>query len=101
MTMDVYAQLEQRAKRTHGTSFDRLVRHAHELHGDPATAAAGEMTSGTFRSPDWRRWSNRRGSEGRQKVPKRYWDPEIVVFSVRVSAAVGRSKFACLRAFPS
>jgi integrase len=40
MTMDVYAQLEQRVKRSHGTSFDRLVRQARELHGDPATAAA-------------------------------------------------------------
>jgi integrase len=28
MTMDVYAQLEQRVKRDHGTSFDRLVRQA-------------------------------------------------------------------------
>jgi integrase len=40
MTMDVYAQLEQRVKRSHGTSFDRLVSQAGELHGDPATAAA-------------------------------------------------------------
>ena len=30
MTMDVYAQLEQRAKRDHGESFDRLVRQARE-----------------------------------------------------------------------
>jgi len=30
MTMDVYAQLEQRAARSHGTSFDRLVRQARE-----------------------------------------------------------------------
>lgn len=30
MTMDVYAQLEQRAKRSHGTSFDRLVTEARE-----------------------------------------------------------------------
>jgi hypothetical protein len=28
MTMDVYAQLEQRVDRTHGTSFDRLLRQA-------------------------------------------------------------------------
>jgi len=28
MTMDVYAQLEQRVKRQHGESFDRLVRQA-------------------------------------------------------------------------
>ena len=30
MTMDVYAQLEQRVDREHGTAFDRLVRHARE-----------------------------------------------------------------------
>jgi integrase len=30
MTMDVYAQLEQRAKRSHGTSFDRLLSEARE-----------------------------------------------------------------------
>jgi hypothetical protein len=30
MTMDVYAQLEQRVERSHGTSFDRLVRAARE-----------------------------------------------------------------------
>jgi integrase len=36
MTMDVYAQLQQRAKRSHGVSFDRLVRKAREqIHGLP------------------------------------------------------------------
>jgi integrase len=30
MTMDVYAQLEQRIKRDHGASFDRLVRTARD-----------------------------------------------------------------------
>jgi len=30
MTLDVYAQLEQRADRTHGTSFDALLRRAQE-----------------------------------------------------------------------
>ena len=30
MTMDVYAQLEQRVERSHGTSFDRLVRVARD-----------------------------------------------------------------------
>jgi len=30
MTMDVYAQLEQRAQRSHGTAFDRIVRTARE-----------------------------------------------------------------------
>ncbi len=39
MTMDVYAQLEQRAKRDHGESFDRLLREAHELDKRPLAAA--------------------------------------------------------------
>jgi hypothetical protein len=30
MTMDVYAQLEQRAKRSHGANFDRLLAEARE-----------------------------------------------------------------------
>lgn len=30
MTMDVYAQLEQRAKRSHGVNFDRLLADEHE-----------------------------------------------------------------------
>jgi integrase len=47
MTMDVYAQLEQRVKREHGESFDRLVRQAGEsqankTHGEQSLAQAGE-----------------------------------------------------------
>jgi integrase-like protein len=35
MTMDVYNQLQQRAKRGHGASFDRLIREARvALYGD-------------------------------------------------------------------
>jgi hypothetical protein len=30
MTMDVYAQLEQRAKRSHGINFDRLLADEQE-----------------------------------------------------------------------
>jgi integrase len=45
MTMDVYAQLEQRVDRSHGTSFDRLVRAAREqvdgLTLDPDSALNG------------------------------------------------------------
>jgi integrase len=37
MTMDVYAQLEQRAKRSHGTNFDRLIREArNQINERPA-----------------------------------------------------------------
>jgi integrase len=43
MTLDVYAQLEQRIERHHGTSFDRLVRQARTPfdcgHDRPAAAA--------------------------------------------------------------
>jgi integrase len=39
MTMDVYAQLQQRAKRDHGASFDRLIRNARsQLYGDESPA---------------------------------------------------------------
>jgi hypothetical protein len=35
MTLDVYAQLEQRVKREHGVHLDALVRSATaQLHGD-------------------------------------------------------------------
>src|SRR3954451_24262290 len=49
MTMDVYAQLEQRIQRSHGTEFDRLVRSAREqLHGGP------------HRVPDDAEWATKR-----------------------------------------
>jgi Phage integrase family len=40
MTMDVYAQLEQRAKRSHGTSFDRLLAEAREQVDSPRPTGA-------------------------------------------------------------
>lgn len=40
MTMDVYAQLEQRAKRDHGENFDRLVRQARAIGGEQLAAGA-------------------------------------------------------------
>jgi len=43
MTLDVYAQLEQRIKRDHGARFDALVRSAEEqLHGDGILPAVGQ-----------------------------------------------------------
>jgi NAD(P)-dependent dehydrogenase (short-subunit alcohol dehydrogenase family) len=46
MTMDVYAQLQQRAERTHGEAFDGLVRRARErLYG------AVENADGSGRPP--------------------------------------------------
>jgi integrase len=39
MTMDVYAQLQQRVEREHGANFDRLMRRAKkQLSGIPVAA---------------------------------------------------------------
>jgi integrase len=47
MTMDVYAQLEQRVDRSHGESFDRLVRRAREqTAGLSAAEDRGESSRG-------------------------------------------------------
>jgi hypothetical protein len=44
MTLDVYAQLEQRVDRSHGTSFDRLIAQARDqldgLIGSPSGHSA-------------------------------------------------------------
>ena len=43
MTMDVYAQLQQRAERQHGEAFDALVRRARErLYGATEERDAGD-----------------------------------------------------------
>jgi hypothetical protein len=50
MTMDVYAQLEQRVDRSHGESFDRLVRQAREQTAGivvVAPAEAGDIGEGS------------------------------------------------------
>lgn len=40
MTLDVYAQLEQRIKRDHGRRFDEIVRSAEQqMHGDDLQGA--------------------------------------------------------------
>jgi hypothetical protein len=46
MTLDVYAQLEQRVKREHGVRFDALIRGAQtQLHG-PEIEANWETSGG-------------------------------------------------------
>ncbi len=54
MTIDVYAQLEQRAKRSHGTNFDQLIRDARNRLAEAASPAPETAKSAA------------------QKVPKRY-----------------------------
>ena len=54
MTLDVYNQLQQRVKREHGASFDRLIRDARaQLYGDqqeppPAPPAAQPPAEGVW-----------------------------------------------------
>jgi hypothetical protein len=44
MTLDVYGQMEQRAKRDNGARFDKLIRGAREQAGaDVQTPAAGGL----------------------------------------------------------
>jgi integrase len=51
MTMDVYAQLQQRAERSHGEAFDALVRRARErLYGAVEDADDGREDGGADRS---------------------------------------------------
>jgi hypothetical protein len=59
MTMDVYAQLQQRVKREHGTAFDRLVGQAREqLYGTappgPGERGAGNLGHGIGHEPSER-----------------------------------------------
>jgi hypothetical protein len=59
MTMDVYAQLQQRVKREHGRAFDRLVDRAREqLYGTDSEAL--ESSTGNHRATDL-------GHEGRNR----------------------------------
>ncbi|MEX2106764.1 MAG: tyrosine-type recombinase/integrase [Solirubrobacterales bacterium] len=52
MTMDVYAQLEQRAKRSHGTNFDRLLAETREqIEVLPLTKPAGNRPSDPAADP--------------------------------------------------
>ena len=47
MTLDVYNQLQQRVKREHGASFDRLIRDArHPLYGEEHAPAASRRGLG-------------------------------------------------------
>jgi integrase len=52
MTMDVYAQLEQRVDRTHGVSFDRLVRKAREQTAGLSLTAELEGRSSSAKTAD-------------------------------------------------
>lgn len=63
MTMDVYAQLQQRFKRSHGVNFDRLVREASEQVKALPSAAADALEYPQAASPPPQR-SRRAGAQG-------------------------------------
>jgi hypothetical protein len=65
MTLEVYAQLQQRAKRDHGAAFDRLIRDAHEQ----LNIGAHEPPSAGFRT------SNRTEPEISPEKTPQMWPP--------------------------
>ena len=66
MTMDVYAQLEQRVDRSHGTAFDELVRRARGQEPDDV-----RDTFGTPGPPDTPDRASRHRHRGKEKACKR------------------------------
>jgi hypothetical protein len=60
MTLDVYAQLEQRADRSHGTSFDALIQRAEDARRD------AEIGNERFTAP--RRARNRLENASRKRI---------------------------------
>jgi integrase len=70
MTVDVYAQLQQRAKRDHGASFDRLMRDAHAQRYSATTPAVEGFgtTNGTTTAKTASRQSRKRRPERGQNV---------------------------------
>jgi hypothetical protein len=74
MTKDVYAQLEQRAKRSHGTNFDQLISDARSRLAETAPPA-----------PET---GQKSGSKGTEKVP----GPKSGRFSVRESRSTRLKK---------
>jgi integrase len=93
MTMDVYAQLEQRADRSHGQSFDRLVRKAREqVAGLPLRPAdpmigprlghEGEKATITVAKRPRREKSKSAGLQRKQRMARPGFEPGTPRFSV-------------------
>jgi hypothetical protein len=93
MTMNVYAQLEQRVDRSHGTSFDRLVRRAREqvagLSLDPNEDSNGrrlgdEAGNGPLRADSELRDRRRKPAhlQGRSRMARAGIEPATPRFSV-------------------
>jgi len=93
MTMDVYAQLQQRAKRSHGVSFDRLVQRAREqLQGlplarepdaiGPRSGHEGEKPSRTVAKRPRRERSKSTGLQGKRGMARPGFEPGTPRFSV-------------------
>ena len=85
MTLDVYAQLEQRVERFHGTSFDALLRGANDrLRAvDWATFGPPTRKSPTHHLPEPARKRRRKHRyAGKKKVARPGLEPGTPRFSV-------------------
>lgn len=88
MTMDVYAQLEQRVDRSHGESFDRLVRKAREQTA--GLPLAGELEEGDSRAKGRDAGDDSAGVEAAPgRAPGRSAD---TIRGLRRGSSVGRAR---------
>ncbi len=78
MTMDVYAQLEQRMDRSHGTNFDRLLNEARNRQ--PSEQEAG------YDAPEEPAKAPKAPQKPIQKVPKRYRPPKRAICDPKTAA---------------
>ena len=68
MTMDVYAQLQQRVDREHGRAFDALVRQARDrLYGVPDTPNQRSIGNGIGNEPEMASPSDSEPPAGEQR----------------------------------
>lgn len=87
MTLDVYAQLEQRIKRDHGRRFDEIVRSAEEqMHGDDLEDAVENDAEEASREDD-------RGDEYARRSARQS-QSSVAGRAQRTAGAAGRSQSA-------
>ena len=81
MTLDVYAQLEQRVDRRHGTAFDALIREARTANRATIGPRGAEPTSRSNRTKR-KRTKQRPAGAGRSHMARPGLEPGTPRFSV-------------------
>jgi integrase len=101
MTLDVYAQLEQRVDRSHGTSFDDLIRRAREeLKGvaqspDEASSDPEKVASWSSVGHDPEKSTAAASSEGASGGREAHQEADSEVARARIELATPRFSVVC------